>query len=389
MFKTIIVGRGLFGAAAARHLATMQDGVAVVGPDEPADRQAHRGVFASHYDEGRMSRINDPVWEWSITATRSIARYATIEAESGIKVFTPAGYAGFGPSGTPAMAEAERIGRANGADCARIDAGAARRRFSCLAFPDGNEVLVETGSAGYISPRAMVEAASKIAEARGATLIREAAARVRAAPGGVEVETDGGALHRAEKVLVATGGFTGACGLSPRPLATTVYGRTVALFRIPAALASEFAGMPTLGDFSSGAYILPPILYPDGQLYLKIGLGRPVDPRMTTRQDLTRWFKSPGSAENREEFVRYLTALIPALNDCPDRHTDSCVVTATASGLPYIDFVHDDRIAVAVGGNGKGAKSGDDWGYAAARLMAGGEWDHPVPREKLAARFAA
>jgi glycine/D-amino acid oxidase-like deaminating enzyme len=44
-FKYIIVGRGMMGAAAARHLARRTDGVAVIGPDEPADRKSHSGVF--------------------------------------------------------------------------------------------------------------------------------------------------------------------------------------------------------------------------------------------------------------------------------------------------------------------------------------------------------
>ena len=47
------------------------------------------------------------------------------------------------------------------------------------------------------------------------------------------------------------------------------------------------------------------------------------------------------------------------------------------------DHVRDDRIAVAVGGNSKGAKSADDWGWLAARLVMGADWDHPVERDRL------
>ena len=43
----------------------------------------------------------------------------------------------------------------------------------------------------------------------------------------------------------------------------------------------------------------------------------------------------------------------------------------------------DDRIAVATGGNGKAAKSADDWGWIASQLMVNGNWDHPVSREEL------
>jgi TolB-like protein len=42
-----------------------------------------------------------------------------------------------------------------------------------------------------------------------------------------------------------------------------------------------------------------------------------------------------------------------------------------------------ERVAVATGGNGKGAKSCDDWGWLAARLMTDADWDHPVSRDRL------
>ena len=48
MFDYLVVGKGLFGSAAIRHLSLMSDNVAIIGPDEPADPDAHTGVFASH-----------------------------------------------------------------------------------------------------------------------------------------------------------------------------------------------------------------------------------------------------------------------------------------------------------------------------------------------------
>ncbi|MFN7027528.1 MAG: FAD-dependent oxidoreductase, partial [Pseudorhizobium sp.] len=44
-FKYIIVGAGMMGAAAARHLSQWTDGVALIGPQEPVDAQNHHGVF--------------------------------------------------------------------------------------------------------------------------------------------------------------------------------------------------------------------------------------------------------------------------------------------------------------------------------------------------------
>ena len=81
-FRYAVVGRGLTGAAAARHLAEQVPDVVLIGPDEPADRQTHGGVFASHYDEGRITRTIDPDENWARLANRSIARYRDIEARS-------------------------------------------------------------------------------------------------------------------------------------------------------------------------------------------------------------------------------------------------------------------------------------------------------------------
>lgn len=90
-FKYIVVGRGLMGAAAARHLARQADGVAVIGPDEPGDRKAHQGVFASHYDEGRITRTIDPDRNWALLANRSIGRYGEIARDSGVDFYREAG----------------------------------------------------------------------------------------------------------------------------------------------------------------------------------------------------------------------------------------------------------------------------------------------------------
>jgi sarcosine oxidase len=383
MHKVIVVGRGLIGSAAGRHLAGLMEGVALLGPDEPADRAAHTGVFASHYDEGRMTRFVDPDPVWAVTAKRSIERYAEIEAESGIRFFTPSGYLGLSGPGSDYLERAEASGRLLGAQTEWLDAAAIRQRFPFLNVTDDKHGLHETGLAGHISPRAMVAAQCAVATKRGATIIAEEAAAIRPVSGGVEVETAGGALHRAERVLVAAGAFTQAWGLSAKALNLRVFGRTVTLARIEGDLVGELAAMPTMGHAKSGAYILPPIRYPDGQLYLKIGIGSTDDADLRSRDDFSRWFKSSGSADNRRDFQAFLTDLIPGLARVSHWHTDTCAVAWTSTGYPHIDWVEDGRIAVAVGGNGKGAKSADDWGWLAARLVAGEDWDHPVSRDKL------
>ncbi|MBP7601380.1 MAG: hypothetical protein KA750_08545, partial [Thermoflexales bacterium] len=54
-FSTIVIGKGLVGTAAAKYLAAAQTGVAVIGPDEPANFSTAT-VFASHYDQARVLR---------------------------------------------------------------------------------------------------------------------------------------------------------------------------------------------------------------------------------------------------------------------------------------------------------------------------------------------
>jgi sarcosine oxidase len=109
-FQYAIVGRGLTGAAAARHLAEQVGGVVLIGPDEPVDRASHDGVFASHYDEGRITRTIDPDETWARFANRSIARYRDIETRSGIGFYAERGcliwrsaspISGFLPDRTP------------------------------------------------------------------------------------------------------------------------------------------------------------------------------------------------------------------------------------------------------------------------------------------------
>ena len=91
MHKVIIVGCGLFGSATTRQLVGKSNGTLCVGPNEPKNRQTHTGVFGSHYDEGRMTRVVDPVSEWVVAAKNSIDRYADLENRSGITFFTSSG----------------------------------------------------------------------------------------------------------------------------------------------------------------------------------------------------------------------------------------------------------------------------------------------------------
>lgn len=384
MHKYAVIGRGLIGSAATKHLAEQADGVVCIGPDEPHNKTEHSGVFGSHYDEGRMTRCVDPNVKWAITAQHSIERYRDIEDRSGINFYEPVGYLGLGYPGITYNAQCAAIAEANGVAVEKLETGALRDRFPFIDIDDGVDGLLELGGAGYISPRNLVRAQTALAQAAGATIIRQAARAIRSVAGGVEIELWDGKVERAEKVLIAAGAFTKACNLSPVDLSAVVFGRTTVLAKIEPDVAQALSQMPTMIDTSIGAYILPPLQYPDGHLYLKMGVGEVTDPQFTDLDGLQHWFRSQGSKEDRDRFTSRLKALLPALNDCRQWHTDTCAVTYTQSGLPIIDYVLDDKIAVAMGGCGKGAKGSDEWGRIAAGMMRNAPWSSAVAREKLA-----
>jgi len=384
MHRIAVIGRGLIGGAAARHLAEGVDGIVCIGPDEPENRANHKGVFASHYDEGRMTRHVDPMPEWASTAGKSIERYRDLEARSGISFYSPVGYLGLGVPGSKYNSFCAATGEQNGVPVERLNAAEVRSRYPYLSVQNDADGLVETNGAGYISPRRMVEAQTRLAEKAGATCIRQAARRINATSKGVDIELWDGSNVIAEKALIAAGAFTAPLGLSPLALGLTTYGRTVVLVQIEGEASLVLQDMPTMIDTSIGAYILPPIRYPDGKSYLKIGVGDTSDPQLTSLEGLQDWFTGEGLEENRTDFTARLKEIIPVLETCPTWKTDTCAVTATKSGLPIIDTVLDDKIAVAVGGCGKGAKGADEWGRIAAGVVRGLPWSSEVQQSKLA-----
>ncbi|MGZ4739073.1 MAG: FAD-dependent oxidoreductase, partial [Ilumatobacteraceae bacterium] len=90
-YDVAVVGLGLIGAAALRHLSIAGMRCVGIGPAEPPEWSTHRGVFASHYDSGRITRRLDKQREWAVLAGRAIEAYAGIEAESGIRFHHPVG----------------------------------------------------------------------------------------------------------------------------------------------------------------------------------------------------------------------------------------------------------------------------------------------------------
>ncbi|SMF71632.1 sarcosine oxidase [Xaviernesmea oryzae] len=374
-FRYIVIGRGMMGAAAARHLSKWTEGVALIGPGEPADYARHEGVFASHYDEARITRTIDPDPVWARLANRSIARYGEIAAESGIDFYSESGCLLVGPrrtGGAPSyvgnvLDAAGRLGVATEtlADADLTD------RFPFFSFPDGSEGVWEPKDAGHINPRRLVKAQAQLAGRQGAAIIPETVSSVRQEGDAVTVTTAEGNIYSGEKVLVAAGGFSINENLLPRRLDLKVYARTVAFFEVDEAAMDVWGRVPSLiwkwREGEDGIYLLPPVRYPDGRIYLKIG-GDPDDLLLPTEPEVRAWFRSGGRESTKRRLTEIMTRLMPTL-DLSRSSMAACVTSFTPTGYPAIAMTEADRIGVLSGGCGAAAKSSDEIGRLGAELI--------------------
>jgi sarcosine oxidase len=391
-YESIVVGKGLMGAAAARHLSAHSPGIALIGPDEPPDRVTHTGVFGSHYDEGRITRILDPDRIWAMFAQRSIGRYRDIERQSGIAYYHDVGHLAVGPQPEGAedyVARLHTVAQELGVVYETYEAAALRERFPALAFAAGCVGLYQPHTAGHVSPRAQVQAQTAVAAQQGATIIRETVHTVRQVKGGVEVSTEEGHTYHGARVLVATGGFSNTKQLLPRPLDMTVYPRTIVLAELDHAQVERLQGMPSIiyrpAAEAERCYILPPIRYPDGKYYVKIGGGQ-LSCALRSLEELVAWFRSPGDAQEAQQLTALLRNIIPQLRPV-SLHTESCVTSYTRTGYPYADMLEGGRIGVLTGGNGSAAKSADEIGRMGAEMMRAGQWAYDLDAAHFQARF--
>ena len=365
--RVAVVGRGLIGAAAARHLALAGHQVALIGAEEPARPSAHAGPFASHWDEGRITRRLATEAFWARVSTASIDRYAEIEAASGIRFFTRAGAMIWGPAAGEFVTRTEAVRQETGIAAEVLEDAALARRFPWLNAPGGTRAFFEA-DAGHVSPRRLVAAQARAALRLGARLVAAPATAIRDTGAGVEVATPAGTID-ADVALIAAGGHS--AGLAPAALPLRVVARTVAFFEVDAAEAARLADMPSMvfrHDGPGGPYMLPPIRYPCGRILLKLG-GDPEDRVLSGDAEIRDWFQTGGDGAVRDHLAGLMAQVIPdlavrAVTMAP------CMITYTATGRPLIGPV-GPRLHLATGGNGAGAKCSDELGRLAAGSVAG------------------
>lgn len=370
-----VVGNGLIGSAAARYLSQWSDSVVVIGPEEPqGDWQDHTGPFASHYDQGRITRCMDGSLTWALWATRAIAAYPEIEEKSGIRFHYRSGGVQVGFTNDDPNSHTNRTEQTAlimGTPYDKHSSESFREICPELNFDDGLTVLHETGEAGYINPRSLVAAQTKIAADQGADLIREAVVEIDTKGQGVALTTSGGQTVRVNKVMLATGAWTEfltgeTLGFAPMP-------RTVVMAELDDAEAERLERMPTIIWYEGvnnpdieGIYCLPPIKYPDGKTYIKLGGALHQIKIPQSAETLNRWFHTDGSDIEARALEKELRRVVPGLKTTSIQ-TKTCVVTNRTNGkMPAIQPIVDGKVMVAAAGCGAAAKSSNEIGRIAA-----------------------
>ncbi|MGJ8584826.1 MAG: NAD(P)/FAD-dependent oxidoreductase [Marinosulfonomonas sp.] len=376
MFDVIVIGKGMMGAAAARHLALTGPKVLLIGPDEPTDRKSHSGVFASHYDQGRISRRLDTDPVWANLAARSMERYDEIAEQGGIAFFHKAGALLAGNEDY--VARVAQTGNETGVTFQSLSPDELAQRFPCFTFPDGTSGLFEPGG-GYVNPRSLVDAQTQAAGFAGATVIRKEVAKITEAADHVSVQSADGTTYRADKAIVAAGAFANM--LLPQEIALNINPRTVVLFELDTSEVTRLADMPSMihepENDGDGPYLLPPIQYPDGKTYLKIG-GDHADRFLQGSAEITQWFRKDGTEKGLDYLIGTLMSLMPKLQPVAIT-TAPCVTTLTREGYPVI-APQSDRIIALTAGNGAAAKSSDEIGRLGAVLaQTGSLGSEPYP----------
>lgn len=369
-----VIGRGLLGSAAARHLAELGADVTLIGPPEPAHRSRHTGVFGSHYDSGRITRGIDRNPFYAEVAVRSIAAARPLEVATGVEFLHDVGHLTVS-SMDDYLAELRAAADAHSLTVDAVGGPELEMAFSGLALPGDAGGLHETSAAGWIDPRRFIDAQCTALRSAGGTVALAQVDALQTDVDAVRLTTADGQQLTFDRVLVATGAFANQLHVLPQPIDIRVHEHTVVFGDCTAALAKRLDGMPSLilkrsDAFMDSVYVMPPIAYPDGRILMKIGQSsgrRMVDPG----RQLTPWFQGVGDPEIAAWLTQELQALVPDANFA-DVFSDSCVTTSSPTGMPYIDTFDGGRIHTLLAGNGQVAKSADELGRIAAhRLMFG------------------
>ena len=389
MFDVVVIGGGMIGASAARHLAQSGLDVGVVAPPEPVDAAVHTGSFGAHYDETRLSRTiwADPL-EAELMRRAELAK-PDIEEFSDRPVYSGPGYLYAAvPDEDEGLGDLV-AGMPEGHGIEVLGPAALAERYPEIHFQEEVVGYLEPGG-GCLNPRALVASQLRAATEAGAHIFTVGASGMTMDPTPTVSLVDGTRIG-CRKVLVATGAFTNGIGLLERPLALRMKTETVLLAEIGEHEAERLAGLPPMhygihDPVVADIYAAPPTTYPDGSVLLKWGANTIRDRWVERPDEIAAWYRH-GDGDDIVELMRpSMEATYPGI-EVTGWRTHRCVVTYTGHGHTYIDAVEPGRLYLAVGGHGRSAKCADPLGALAASLVANDAWVDPLPADRFRAMY--
>lgn len=335
----------------ALHLSRAGWDVVLIGPDEPAAAQEHfAGPYGAHFDEARIIVARGNRAEIDLTI-QTILGIMELQDESGEQLLVQSG-------------SVEVFKRGTGG-CQVVD--------GAVEIGAGGEFVEIAPPQGFYNPRAYVRAGVAVLESKGATVVREAATLVSRDGEGGFVEA--GARHKVDRIVVAAGAWSNL--LQKQPLALRLKREHVLFGELTETQARAVSMRPLVVHGHVGevedVYILPPLRYPNGRWYVKLGANTKFDEAVAQGGDIDEWYRDGESSVAEADLIAAFRELLPGV--AVERfHTERCVITYTPHGRPFIDDAPGDLV-LCVGGNGHGASWADGAGKLAAALVAGEPWN--------------
>jgi sarcosine oxidase len=203
-YDAVVIGLGAHGSAAA--LALARRGLSVLGLDR-FGRGHELGSSGGRTRIIRLAYFEDP--SYVPLAVESWDRWLALEEETGASILTPTGGFYGGLAGSLVLDGSLRSAREHGLPHELIDADEIRKRWPIFVPPEGSQALIEE-QAGVLRAGLAIETQLTLAERLGAVLrFGEGAIDWRpAAGGGLEVETDAGAVYGGDHLVIAAGAWT-------------------------------------------------------------------------------------------------------------------------------------------------------------------------------------
>ena len=259
-WDAIVVGLGAIGSGAAYWLSRRL-GDRVLGLEQ-FELGHHRGAGQDH---SRIIRLSYHRPDYVRLARRAYATWAEVEADSGTRILTRTGGLDVGPrDGAIPIADYAAAMTAEGVPFEALDGPEIVRRWPQWRLGDEHIGLFQA-DAGIADPNRGNATHQRLARGHGATLLEHSpVTRLRdVGDGTVEVDLDGGATHRAPRVILAADAWTNdLLAWFDRRLPLTIIQSQVTYFAVPdpAAFALDrfpiwiwmddpsFYGFPTYGE---------------------------------------------------------------------------------------------------------------------------------------------